>query len=232
MLLLRTSPRMRRRLGLALTVYGLLGIALLVPLLLLLAGPTTTAGSLGARDQLVSAIDDARGSLRDATTAARDSRTGLEAAATTAGSTGKFMTQLAGTLRSLAGTLRIEIPLIGTAPLAGAAGSFDDLANRADGLAADLETVRSSVSTSADDLGRLADDLDRLEIQLGRVGGSVDAAAGDGLGQLRIAAIALLAWLALPAAFSLWLGLGWLRAPDTTARRARPGGTDGPGPTG
>lgn len=208
---LRLRPTLARRLGLALLAFGGIGLGLVVAGLLVAAGVGAATGP-DARAELRATIADSRDALRQATVAARDSQRGLGAAGSAAGSTGTFFADLAGSLRTLSGAMRIEIPLVGTAPFAGVAGQFGTLADRADALATDLTTVNSSVTLAADDLTRLADDLDRLEAQLGRVSDAADSSFGGGIDQLRLVAVALLLWLAVPAAACVGVGITLLRA--------------------
>lgn len=217
------SRRRRRSLAVGLIAFGLLGLGLIVPSFLILAGLSSGDGQPDTRAELLATLDAARESLLDAELAARDTERGLVSGGSAAGSAGEFMGDMASTLRTLSATLRIEIPLIGGAPFAAVGDEFGALADRASGLATDLDTVRTSLDVSSRDLVRLADGLRDLQTQTALVREAVSDATGvEGLGLARLLGMALLGWLAIPAGLSLGMGVRLLR----TTRAPRPRGLD------
>lgn len=199
----------RRRLGAALTAYGAVGVILLGAAAILVAGPLDGGrGPLGLeaeRRQLVEVLDATGHALRDAETAARDADDSLAATATAAGSGARFTADLGTTLRGLAASLRISI--LGNQPFAGPADDFDRVAGQASGVAADLDAAAASLRLGAEDMRVLANDLADMRLEVVRVRDGMEDLLQ--LDQWRLAAGAILAWLAVPAALSLVVGLRW-----------------------
>jgi hypothetical protein len=215
-----SAVRRRRILeGGALLAFGLSGLILVAVGLAAVAASGPDPGEPGGTTavELRVALDGSEAAVRDAAAAARSTRTGLLDAAHAAGSAGALMTDLAATIDGLAALL--EVPILGTLPFGAIAPGFASVADRAAALAADLEQVRDSVGAGADDVGAMADRLADLAARTARLRGAVDAVATDAqasIDGIRILATGFLAWLALPAAASTWVGLrrlGGGRAP-------------------
>lgn len=108
-----------------------------------------------------------------------------------------------------------NLDILGQRPFAGIGSSFGELAARSRTLSTSLNTTADALASDiADtaavgrDLNRLADQLDQLRASAGAGGPS---AASTGFAWLPILLLALLLWLAVPAAASLWIGLRLLR---------------------
>jgi len=191
--------------------YGLGGLILLLLATIVVGGSFDRGGGpFGLetqRRQLVRMLDASAAALKDAETAARDVDDSLESTASAAGSAGGFMTELAGTMRDLAASLRVSI--LGSQPFAGPADDFDRVAERAAAVAADLEVAASSVRLGAEDMAALADEMRelRLEVVQARQGLGNEIAAG----RWRLLAAGFIAWFAVPAVVSLWVGFRWWR---------------------
>ena len=205
------DPRARRRIGMALTFYGLAGLALLgFSVAFVLGAFDGGRGPLGldaTRRQLVELLDSSSQILADTETAARDADGSLTAAGSAATSGSHFTADLGTTLHDLAASLRISI--LGSQPFAGPADGFDRVAGEASAVAADLDRAATSIGLGAGDMGSLAVDLGRMRAQVN----SARAGLADTLdaGRWRLLGAAILAWLAVPALVSLWLGLRWWR---------------------
>jgi len=205
------SPAARRRLGLGLAIHGAFGLVLVALAFLWIVGPLGgTDGPFGIdaqRARLVRVLSTTSTALGDAEVAVREAHRSLDSTGTAAGSAGGFMTELGGSLRELASALRVSI--LGSQPFARPADEFERVANRATALAADLDTTATSVRRGAGDLRTLADQLIamRTELDATRAG----LATPIEVNGWRVLASAVLVWLAVPAAFSLWLGLRWWR---------------------
>jgi hypothetical protein len=128
----------------------------------------------------------------------------------------RFVADLGTTLRSLATSLRLSI--LGSQPFAGPADDFDRVAAQAARVAADLDEAAASITRGAEDMGSLASDLAAMRARIDRV--KANLAAIDA-GRWRWLASAMIAWLAIPAILSLWLGLRWWQ-PGLVARARRP----------
>jgi hypothetical protein len=198
----------------ALVMFGLSG------LLILAAGLAAVIAWDGVSDppggdpvaHLRATLAASRTAVVDVSAAARSVDAGLASAAEAAWSAGVLMRDLADAFRGVASVLRT--PVLGGEPFAPAAPAFEHVAERAAALAADLSTVRTVLSAGGDDLGVVSDQLTELGRRMAGLDGAIDTTAArlvDSATGLRILAAALLAWLAVPAAGAIWLGL-WLHA--------------------
>ena len=201
----------RRRAGAVLTAYGAIGIVLLGAAAILVGGLLDNGrGPLGLeaeRRQLVDVLDATGRALGDAETAARDADNSLGGTATAAESGSHFTADLGTSLRNLAASLRVSI--LGSQPFAGPADDFERVAGQAAGVAADLDAAAASIRLGAEDMHAIAGDLGDMRAEVIRVrDGMKDLLQLDGW---RIAATAILLWLAVPAVVSLLVGLRWWR---------------------
>ena len=207
------SPAARRRVGMLLTLFGAVGLLLFGVAALLVANPVDEdegpLGLEGQRRRLVAIVDASSAALGEAGTAAGNVDGSLTSTAGAARSAGLFMSQLATTMQSLSSSLRVS--LLGSQPFAGAADEFDRTAAQAATVATDLEEAAASVELAAGDIADLSADLDQLESELGRIRDSIDDRIESTTWRLVVAA--MLAWLAIPAAVSLVIGLRWLGVP-------------------
>jgi hypothetical protein len=226
----RTQPRAatvtlpasvdRRRAGMVLTAYGAVGLLLLGLAMALVIGAFDDGrGPLGLEAQrrgLIELLDASNLALVDAEATARDADDGLSSTAAAARDGSRFVADLGLTLRNLAGSLRLSI--LGSQPFAGPADDFDRVAAQAAGVAADLEQAASSIALGSEDMRSLASDLAAMRGRIDRVRTNL---AGIDAGRWRWLAAAIVAWLAIPALLSLWLGLRWWQ-PQFAARVFRP----------
>jgi hypothetical protein len=204
------DPVTRRRAGFLLTLFGAVGLLLFGVAALLVANPVDEnegpLGLEGQRRRLVAMIDASSAAIAEASTAAGNVDGSLASTAAAARSAGLFMSQLATTMQSLSASLRVSI--LGSQPFAGAADDFDRTAAQAATVAADLERAAGSVELAAGDIADLSADLAELRTELGAIRDTVDDRIESTAWRLVLAA--MLAWLAIPAAVSLALGLRWL----------------------
>lgn len=218
----RDSIGGRRWVGAGLALYGALGLTLILLLIALVVAPRGGGdGPLGLdaqRRQLLGVVDASSDTLRDAETAARGVDVTLLSTGGAAASAGTFMGELATTMRGLATSLRITI--FGNQPFAGPADDFERVAAQAATVAADLDLAASSIRLGAADMVALADQIAsvRDEVQVIRAG----LAQPLDEGPWRILAAVVLAWLAVPAVLSLWVGLRWWRRGSPPIPPARP----------
>jgi methyl-accepting chemotaxis protein len=209
----------RRRAGIVLTAYGAAGLVLLgIAMAFVLGAFDDGRGPLGLEAQrggLLELLDSSRLVLADAEAAARDADDGLSSTSDAARDASRFTADLSLTLRSLAASLRLSI--LGSQPFAGPADDFDRVAGQAAGVAADLDQAAASIALASEDMGSLASDLGAMRARIDGVKANL---AGIDAGRWRSLAAAVLAWLAMPALVSLWLGLRWWQ-PSLAARAAR-----------
>lgn len=207
-------------------LFGIAGLGLIVPALLIVGGigsappdGTEVAGAPSdPRTELLASLEESRAAVADAAVTARGAGGALDAAGAAAGSAAGFTAELSATLRGLSAALRT--PILGAAPFAPIAGQFEAVADRGTALASDLDAVRTSIDTSSADLAALAGRLDRLEDRIGSTAEAVEGVSDGGLATLRLLGMALLGWLAVPAAAALWIGARWLGAEGTSAPRS------------
>jgi hypothetical protein len=204
------NPESRRRLGALLTIFGAIGLMLFGVAAVLVAVPVDEdegpLGLEGQRRRLVAMIDATTTALEEAETAAGNVDGSLTATSGAARSAAAFMDELATSMRTLSGSLRISI--LGGQPFATVADDFDRTAERAAAVATDLELAGGSVDLAAADIAQLSRDLGDLRSELAAIRGSVDDRIESTAWRLILAA--MLAWLAIPAAVSLAIGLRWL----------------------
>lgn len=223
----------RRRVGRLLIAFGGIGLVLLATTAILVA---VTLGSVGdaatglerQRAQLVAMIKPTSSALRDAAAASQHAGASLTSSAAAARDGSTLTSQLADAMDQLNALSTLDI--LGTRPFASIGSSFGDLATRSRTLSTSLGQTADSLdadvadsATVGSDLGRLADQLDQLEsgIDGTATGPPGSVSASTGFDVLRALLLALLAWLAVPAAASLWLGLRFVHRADgldTTGR--------------
>jgi hypothetical protein len=212
--------RRRRRAGMALTAYGVIGLVLLGLTLAFVLGAFDGAGGpLGLeaqRSAMVQTLDATAVTLTDAEAAARDAGAALMSTSSAATDGSRFTADLGTTLRNLAASLRLTI--LGTQPFAGPADDMDRVAGQAGSVATDLEQAAASIGRGAVDMRSIAVDLAAMRA---RIDGMKTSLVAIDVGRWRWIAAAIVAWLAVPAAVSLWLGLRWWQPRRLAAPRAR-----------
>ena len=212
----------RRRAGRALTAYGAAGLVLLgFAMAFVLGAFDDGRGPLGLEAQrrgLLELLDASNLALVDAEVTARDAGDSLSSTASAARDGSRFVADLGNTLRNLASSLRLSI--LGNQPFAGPADDFDRVAAQAAGVAADLDQAAASIARGSDDMGSLASDVAAMRFRIDRVKTNL---AGIDAGRWRWLAAAIVAWLAIPALLSLWLGLRWWQPALVARATRRPG---------
>lgn len=217
-----SRPRLRgglRRLANGLIAYGLIGFAVaLIGLVALgwaggrLARVTDTVDTEVAR--LTTVLDRTAETLRDAGSSAVTFALTLER-------TPPSVRQAAGTIRNLRPNLQAieaqlaSVSILGTAPLAGPARLFGEMANDLTGLDARLDLIADDLETDRDALLVNARSLTEAGDQAAALADRVRSGfIQSGLDDLRAVLVAtilvLLAWTAVPAIGALLFGI-WLR---------------------
>lgn len=205
-----------RAAGWTLLLYGTLGIVLLVAALAIGTGPLTTAdGLLSSLDGTLEAASD---TAHSSSTALDSVDAGIEAARAGTTDAGTLVGDASATSDRLADAMSLTI--LGTQPLAALAGDFRSIADQLSQLGESLRGVGTALETSTADLGAVHDDVERLAAEVDGIRGSAAGVGASGA-SLRLAYVALLAWLALPALGALAVGLALLRLARSTGRAAR-----------
>jgi hypothetical protein len=202
------APRALRIAGWSLVAYGLTGLLLLVLALVIGTGPVTSAEELLASldGTLQAAADTARSSstaLRSVDAGMHQAEAGTRDAATLVGSAAATSGQLADAM---------GLTILGTQPLAGLADDFRTIGTQLSSLGTSLSTVGDALATSTTDLAAVRDDVEQLAVEVELARARTGPGSGFGAGSLRLAYLAMLAWLVLPAIGALALGVGLLRA--------------------
>lgn len=222
--------RARRRLGAGLVAFGLAGLTLLVAAGTLVLGSLTALDAAATsferqRTELVAMLRPASAALSSAADSAANAGASLNTTSAAADRAALLATNLAGSFDGLAGLGSFEI--FGARPFAGLSQEFVAVGADARALATDLRTAAESMRTNATDAGSVAANLRSLATQLEALVASADSRTGAGdaisdasaqLGLARLVLIGLLAWLAVPALASTWLGWGMLRAGEAAQR--------------
>lgn len=216
-----------RRLGTALLAFGLVGLVLAAVVAGGLIAGAAAARNLDERldadqarlvellDRLVATVD------RAAVTTDNAGRT-LAATGQTVDSAGAMLDSLAAVADELAGSL--DFTILGQRPLAGAARQFGAFAEEVRVLDVSVDQLSASLETNAGDTAAMAADIERLS---GQVDGIAERIASfDRTSELVDLLVAgsfllglLVAWLAVAAGFTAWVG--WrLRRSATGADRA------------
>lgn len=217
--------RDRRRAGRFLVAFGGIGLVLLAATAILVAVTLAGIGDAATglerqRAQLVAMIKPTSAALRDAAAASQHAGASLASSGAAARDGATLTSQLGDAMEQLNALSTLDI--LGTRPFGSIGSSFGDLANRARTLSKSLGQTADSLAadvadsaTVSSDLGRLADQLDQLEsgIDGPGTGSAGSISASGGFEALRLLLLALLAWLAVPAFASLWLGLRLAREP-------------------
>ncbi len=210
-----TRARRRRRLGLGLIAFGATGLVLVLAAAILLLGSFAAIGDAASgferqRTQLVSMLEPAATALSDAADSAAHAGSSLTTASDASRRGADLTNRLATSFDSMAGLGSVDI--FGTRPFAEVSSQFADVAAQSRALSADLTSTADALATNvadsqsvAGDLRSLADRLDQLRDEL-QAGGGVTTSSGTPILAAELLILALLAWLAVPAVASLWLG--------------------------
>ena len=225
----------RRRLGFGLLAFGISGLLLVVLAAVLVLGSlaavdTAASGFERQRAELVAMIDPAATAMSNAATSASNAGSSLTKASDASRRAAELTTRLATSFEGMAALGSFDV--FGTRPFAGVASQFADVAAQSRNLSTDLTTTADALSTNVADstavaagLRDLADRLHQLGASTGASGSGVNVSADAGsslpIGAARLVLLGLLAWLAIPALVSTWLG--WRLARRPSRRVAREG---------
>lgn len=208
-----TVARRRRRLGFGLIAFGATGLALSA---LAAALVLASLGGIGdaatgferQRTELLSMVEPAASALSSAADSASDAGASLTAASDASRRAAALSDRLASSFESLAGLGSLDI--LGTRPFAGVAAGFGDVATESRALSVDLTTTADALATNVTDSQSVATDLRTLADRLRQLGTTIRPSSGSGAGvsiaAAEIVVLGLLAWLAVPAIASLWIG--------------------------
>jgi len=230
------APRWARPLGLALLLYGVIGLIVLGAGLVGLSRPLEAIDRLTVsleqqRVTLVASLRETSRTLETATDAAAGFDGSLAQSRASAVRAADLSRDVSATMDELARSMQVSI--FGAQPLAGLAAPFERSADQLEQLGTDLDGIGTA-------LGENAGQVRTTFTQLTRLRGSVDAlvkgveATGDiglspgALAPLRLGIVALMLWLAGLAGACVAAGaalLRWARAAPRSAEKGLGGPT-------
>jgi hypothetical protein len=228
--------RRRRRLGIGLLGFGISGLVLVVAAGILVLGSLSAVDNAasgfarqraeivamleGQRAAIVAMLDPAAAALNDVATSASNAGASLTAARDASRRAADLTSRLASSFEGMASLGSFEV--LGARPFAGVAAQFADVAAQSRSLSADLMTTADSLSRNVADTNAVAADLRDLAGRLTALEATVQPGApGNGsdggtlpIGLARLVLLGLLAWFAIPAVVSTWLGWRLTRRPS------------------
>jgi hypothetical protein len=208
----------RRRIGIALLAFGLSGVGLVLIAAVLLVGSLSAlrdaaTGFERQRAEVIAMLGPASDALSKAATSASNAGTSLTQTSAAADRAASLTSRLADSFDGLAALGSFEV--FGTRPFGDVAGQFSAVGGEARALSTDLTSSASAMRTNVADSAAVAADLRTLSTQLSQLeaslgaGDGASAAAGSAslpIEALFLVLLGLLAWFAVPAVVSAWLG--------------------------
>ena len=195
----------RRLLAWVLILYGVLGLILVV-------GGAAIGLDVTARvERLTATADGTLAAAARSTDVAAEAFTNVDGSLTESQASADAAAELARdasvTMASLAQAM--ELSVFGAQPLLPLAGEFDASAEQASALAETLDRVAVSLGDTRTDVARIGTELAGLSAELSALRGANDTSGTAP--PLRILVLLLLAWLLVPAAGGLLIGMSLLR---------------------
>jgi hypothetical protein len=207
-------PASSRRLGLALVVYGVIGLLLALTvggagIIAALRVDDVAARVEAQRAELVAAVATTTqlvGTLADTLDQARP---GLDQVTVSASRLSALADQISTTADDLAG--RLDVQILGLQPFAGMGVQVRGIAEQTRGLKDDLATIAPAITAASAGTGSIADDLRDLEARMTTLEARM-AALGpfDEYGRWLFIGLVLVVlldvWLAIPAGLAIVVG--------------------------
>jgi hypothetical protein len=215
--MLAVTARRRRYLGLGLLAYGLAGLLLLAVAGAVIGGTVHRLNVAGKtvgeqRDALLGTLRATSLTMRNASAGVGNVGQSLTAAHASADHAAGLARSMGNTLRGLSSAMNVQI--FGTQPLAGLASGFDNAGGQSDELAGDLDALGTALAQNTTDLETSRQDLAALSARVDQLVAAVETTP-FGVGQepftVELVFVALLVWLAVPAAGSIAVGAALLR---------------------
>jgi hypothetical protein len=201
----------RRLLAWVLILYGVMG------LVLVLGGAAIGLDVTARVERLTATADGTLEAAARSTDVAAEAFTNVEGSLsesqTSADAAADLARDASGTMASLAEAM--ELSVFGAQPLLPLATEFDASAEQASALAETLDRVAVSLGDTRTDVARIGTELAGLSAELGALRDANDTSGTAP--PLRILVLLLLAWLLVPAAGGLLIGLSLLRPARTVA---------------
>ena len=209
--------RWMRILGVALCVYGLVGIVIFAGVAVAVARPLERAKQLSGsleqqRTALVASLSQAETTIRGMSTSAANVNASLGTATTAVDHAVTASHDLATSMYGLRDAMSTAI--LGAQPFLGLAGGFDTTGQNLDQLGVDLTTISTALDTNAADVSTTAQNLSDLADTVGALAvsvrdGPVLSISPGTLDAMRLAVYAVTGWLVIFALGCLVAGI-WL----------------------
>lgn len=210
------TSRESRRLSTGLIVYGVVGLAIAIAMIVAVL---LLRGSFGDVQQDVSAqVDRLETTIGKTAVSLRATADSVDGFVGTFERTSAGLVQvsgvvdgLSGVIGDLAGVFDAIRPLLGSVPALG------NVAEQLGDLTPTIATITASMQRNEPQLERTADSLRDVAVQLDGVqrslaSGDLVTRVDEGFDFLRIAIIALAVWFAVPAVAALYVGISLRRA--------------------
>ena len=220
----RSRGRRISLLGVALFVYGLLGITIFAFVATAINRPLERVRELSQavevqRTALVRSMQEAEDTIRQMSTAVRNMDTSLSDAKVATDRSSGIAQGVSASMYSLRDQMYVTIPIINTQPFIGLVPSFDQAGQQLELLSQDLATIGTSLDTNRADVvttsANLADLADSLAMLTRAVqsGPTVELTV-ETIDTLRTAIFAIAGWVVLFAVGCVAVGLylvwtGW-----------------------
>lgn len=205
-----------RVLGLALMIYGLIGIGLFAVLALGVTRPLERAQRLagsveGQRAALVDTLTEAETTIRQMSVGVGRMDASLADAKAATDRASTISRGVAASMFQLRDTMSLEIPLLGQ-PLAGLAPSFDQSGQNLNLLGEDVAAIGEALEANRGDVTLTAESLADLADAVGAMTTSVEegprvSISSATLEAVRLAIFAVAAWMVLLAVGCMLAGL-------------------------
>ena len=201
--------------GLGLIVYGVVGLILLTILALAVLYAAiriqTVSDRISAeRDQLVRLVDSTDKALGATGNALTGVGSSLNSASGALDSAAELASEVSTAAESLAGLG--DISILGNQPFAGATGQLQKVAASAAKLATSIQAAGASLANNATDMATITATLTQIQAELANTRNSLSAIDFDLGGWpwlIAVFGLAVLGWLAVPAAAAIVIGRRW-----------------------
>jgi hypothetical protein len=205
--------------AIALCLYGVLGFVIVAAMLIVGTSTFDQVRTLQQtlereRAALVQSLHTLSGTVKDTASASTAFQTSIDGARQSADSASKLANDTAGTFRSLAVGLNVQI--FGLQPLASVAPQFDQSADQLQQLAISLGATRDTLAKNGADIGRVGRDLNQLQLELESVAQALNQPGVLGLGTqallpFQVAFYGMCLLMLLQSAFSIVAGVALYR---------------------
>jgi uncharacterized phage infection (PIP) family protein YhgE len=222
------GSRFLRVAGVALALYGILGLAISLAIAVVSSTLFARVADLSStldqqRVALVGSIRTASATLRDTSAATTQFQNSIAAARGAADQASLLANDSAGTFRDLATSVK-TLNLFGVQPLAALGPQFDRSADQLQQLAISLGSTREALTQNGADVGRVGGDLSQLQTQLDAVASALSPPNGlaldaSGLLPFQVAVYGLCLLMAFQSLFSLVAGVLLIREAAALRRR-------------